>query len=143
MSIRTIYAPRFCATNTNVFAYTFGIEFTVEDDIYARPMSAYEYASYLRLDRDLTYFLSHPDNFCLIDFGIPKSTSKLFLGIILNKLDAVNAENFEVSMPRQIAAPAATAMIPTFVNCVIGSRIPDNRVWATALTEDPVTNIDG
>ena len=113
----------------------------MEDDIYARPMSAYEYASYLRLDRDLTYFLSHPDNFCLIDFGIPKSTSKLFLGIILNKLDAVNAENFEVSMPRQIAAPAATAMIPTFVNCAIGSRIPDNRVWATALTEDPVRNM--
>ena len=44
-------------------------------------------------------------------------------------------------MPRQIAAPAATAMIPAFVNDAIGSRIPDNRVWATALTEDPVTNM--
>ena len=44
-------------------------------------------------------------------------------------------------MPRQIAAPAATTVIPAFVNSAIGSRIPDNRVWATALTEDPVTNI--
>ena len=42
-------------------------------------------------------------------------------------------------MPRQIAAPAATAMIPAFVNGAIGSRILDNCVWATALTEDPVT----
>jgi hypothetical protein len=133
--------PPFCATNTNVFASTFGIEFVVEEDTYVRPVSAYEYASCLRLDRDLTYSLSHPEFFCLIDCGISKATSRLFLGAILNKLDSVNVESFEVSMPRQIAAAAATAMIPTFVNGAIGSRIPDNCTWAIALTEDPVTNM--
>ena len=44
-------------------------------------------------------------------------------------------------MPRQIAAPAATAMIPSFVNGAIGSRIPDNHVWSQALAEDPVTSL--
>ena len=111
--------PPFCATYTNVFASAFGNEFAVEEDIYVKPISAYEYANRLRLDRDLTYSLSHPENVCLIDCGIPKATSRLFLGAILDKLDAVNAENLEVSMPRQIAAPAATAMIPAFVNGAI------------------------
>ena len=78
---------------------------------------------------------------CLVNCRIPKRTSRLFLGAILEKLDAINAENFEVSMPRQIAAPAATAMIPSFVNGAIGFRIPDNRVWSQALAEDPVTSL--
>ena len=44
-------------------------------------------------------------------------------------------------MSRQIAALVATAMSPAFMNGAIGSRIPDSRVWATALTEDAVTNM--
>ena len=71
----------------------------------------------------------------------PQTHFKIVLGAILQKLDAVNAENFEVSMPRQIAAPAATAIIPSFVNGAIGSRIPDNHVWSQALAEDPVTSL--
>ena len=49
------YAPPFCATDMHVFASTFGIEFTAEEGIYVRPISAYEHASCLRLDRDLTF----------------------------------------------------------------------------------------
>ena len=97
--------PSLCATNTNAFASTFEIEFAVEKDMYVRPISAYKCASCLRLDRYLTYSLSHLENVCLIDCGIPKVTSRLFLGAILNKLDAVNAKKFEVSMPHQMAAP--------------------------------------
>ena len=44
-------------------------------------------------------------------------------------------------MPKQVAAPAATALIPTFVNGDVGSTIPDNRFWAKALTEHPMTNV--
>ena len=44
-------------------------------------------------------------------------------------------------MPRQVAAPAATALIPTFVNGAVGSTIPDNCLWAKALTEDPMTKL--
>ena len=42
-------------------------------------------------------------------------------------------------MLRQIAAPAVTALTPTFVNGAVGSTILDNRVWTKALTEDPMT----
>ena len=44
-------------------------------------------------------------------------------------------------MPRQVAAPATTALVPTLVNGAVGSTIPDNRIWAKALTEDPMTNL--
>ena len=93
------------------------------------------------LDKDVTYSLSCPENFCLIDCGIPRATSRLFLGAILKRLDAVNEENFEISMPRQVAAPAAMALIPTFVNDAVGSTIPDNRLWAKVLTEGSITNL--
>ena len=53
----------------------------------------------------------------------------------------VNEENFEISMPRQFAAPAATALIPIFVNGAVGSTIPDNHIWAKALTEGPMSNL--
>merc|ERR1712051_149585 len=71
--------PPFCASNNNAFASTFGIEFDTEEGKYVRPISAYEVASCFRLDRDVTYSLSHPENFCLIDCGLPRSTSRLFL----------------------------------------------------------------
>jgi hypothetical protein len=77
----------------------------------------------------------------LIDCGIPRATSKLFIGAILGRSDAVNAENFEISMPRQILASAATACMPTFVNGAIGSRIPDNHNCSRALTGDHMTNL--
>ena len=133
--------PPFCASNNNVFASTFGIEFDVDEDKFVRPVSAYEVTSCFKPDKYVTYFLSHPESICLIDCGIPAATSRLFLGTILSRLNAVNAESFEISMPRQISAPAATACIPTFVNGAIGSRIPDNHVWSKALTEDHMTRL--
>ena len=131
--------PPFCASNNNAFASTFGIEFEADGSKYVRPISAYEVASCFILDKDVTYSLSHPENFCLVDCGIPRSTSRLFLRALLQRLDAINSESFEISMPRQYAAPAATACIPAFVNGAIGSRIPDNHIWSQALTEDPMT----
>ena len=44
-------------------------------------------------------------------------------------------------MLRQIAAPAATAIIPIYINGDIGSRISDNHIWSQTLTEDPVINL--
>ena len=130
--------PPFCPSNSNTFASTFGIEFDCEGDRFVWPVSAFEVASCHKLDKDVTHSLTHPENFCLIDCGIPRATSRLFLGAILKRLDAINEENFEISMPKQVAAPAA---IPTFVNDAVGSTIPDNRLWAKALTEDPMTNL--
>ena len=54
------------------------------------------------------------------------------MGAILKRLDIINEEKFEISMPRQVAAPADGA---------VGSTIPDNRIWAKALTEDPMNNL--
>ena len=72
---------------------------------------------------------------------IPRATSRLFLGAVVKRLDIINEENFETYMPRQVAAPAATALVPTLVNGAVGSTIPDNRIWAKALTEEPMTNL--
>ena len=44
---------------------------------------------------------------------------QIILRAILERLDVVNDESFEVSMPRQIAAQAATAIIPSYVNGAI------------------------
>ena len=71
--------PPFCASNSNAFASTFGIEFDFEGSMFVRPVSAFEVASCHGLDNDVTYSLSHPENFCLIDCGIPRATSILFL----------------------------------------------------------------
>ena len=75
--------PPFCASNSNAFASTFGIEFEFESSRVVRPVSAFEVASCHKLDKDVTYSLSHPENFCLIDCGILCTTSKLFLGAVL------------------------------------------------------------
>merc|ERR1711966_236388 len=83
--------PPFCASNSNAFASTFGIEFDFEGSMFVRPVSAFEVASCHRLDNDVTYSLSHPENFCLIDCGIPRATSRLFLGAVLKRLDIINS----------------------------------------------------
>ena len=117
--------PPFYASNGNAFASTFGIEFDFGGSRFVRPVSTFEVASCHRLDKDVTYSLSRPENFCLIDCGIPRATFRLFLGAVPKRLDIINKENFEISMPKQVAAPAATALIPTFVNGAVGSTISD------------------
>ena len=103
--------PPFCASNSNAFASTFGIEFDCEGRKFVSSVPTFEVVSCHKLDKDVTYSLSHPENFCLVDCGIPRATSRLFLGAILRRLDSINEENFEISMPKQVAAPAATAMM--------------------------------
>ena len=77
-------------SNNNSFASTFGIEFEFGGNRFVRPASVFEVTSCHRLDKDVTYILSHPENFCLIDCGIPRATSKLFLRAVLKRSDSIN-----------------------------------------------------
>ena len=131
--------PPFCATNSNMFASTFGIEYNDGPTTFVRPVASYEVAKCYRLHDDLTYVLAHPANFLLLDCGIPLRTSSTFLNAITQRLDAIRTENFEIHDPLLSHAPAAITMVPAFLNGAIGSRIPDNSIWRKALHNDPMT----
>ena len=146
--------PPFCSSNSNAFASTFGIEFEDDDATFIRPVSAYEVACCFQLSNDLTHVISHPENFCLLDCGVPSITSRVLFDAILKRLEAVRAENFEtldsvssrtrsqgVLDPSRFAAPAALAQIAAYTNGAVGSRIPGNDAWRRALLDDPVTSL--
>ena len=132
--------PPFASPNTNIFGSTFGIEFTVKEDTFVRGVSAYEYTSTYNLDNDLTYTLSHPANFSLLDCGIPARTSSSIFKTVFTRLDSIRTENFELHDPSLSHAPAAVAMVPLFTSGAVGSRIPDETIWRKALKDDPQTN---
>ena len=67
--------PPFCVSNSNAFEFTVGIEFEFEGNRFVRPASVFKVTSCHRLDKDVTYSLSHPENFCLIDAQADCSTS--------------------------------------------------------------------
>jgi hypothetical protein len=48
--------PPFCASNNNPLASTFGIEFSMDEDTFVRPISTYKVTSCFKLDKDVTYF---------------------------------------------------------------------------------------
>ena len=133
--------PPFVASNTNVFGSTFGVEFELDSKVFVRSVATYEIASCFRLGNDLTHSLAHPENFCLLDCGIPAKTSKCYIEVLLLRIAEMQRENFQIMQPNPCAAPAATACIPAFVNGAVGSKIPDNRTWEQALQEDPVTKL--
>ena len=133
--------PPFGTPNPNIFSANFGIEYDDGATTFVRPISPYEVSCCFCLNNDLTYALSHPANFGLLDCGIPSRTSRLFLSAILYRLESIRTENFEVHDPSLAHAPAAITMIPAFTNGAIGSRIPDSTVWIKALHDDPMTNL--
>jgi len=130
--------PLTCPTS-NTFCDKFGVEFTVESSTYVRPISPYEFVKCFRLSSDLTYSLSQPANFSLLDCGVPYKTATLLLESVLNRLDSIRAENFELLDPSQHCAPAAPAIIPAYVSGAIGSTLPDNDIWRKSLLADPMT----
>ena len=84
--------------------------------------------------------LAHPDNFLLLNCWIPTRTSITFFTAIMQHLDNIRTENFEICDPRLSHAPAVITMVPAFLNGAVGSRIPNNEVWLQALKSDPLTN---
>ena len=133
--------PPFCSANSNVFGSTFGLRFEVDDAEYIRPVSAYEVACCFRLDNNVTHTLSHPQNFCLLDCGVPSRTSCMLFDAITRRLEAIRVENFKIHDPTRFAAPAAIALVPAFTNGAVGSRIPGNDAWRRALNDDPMTKL--
>ena len=79
----SIHCPPFCASNSNVFASNFGVEYEADGVTIVRPISAYEIACCFRLDSDLTYAISRPSKLFLLDCGVPLWTSGILLGAIL------------------------------------------------------------
>ena len=78
-----------------------------------------------RLDKNLMYKISQPDNFLLLDCGIPGQTSHLvFETINTPRLQQLQIESFEVFDPVAQHAPAAVSMVPCFLNGTVGVRLP-------------------
>jgi hypothetical protein len=133
--------PPFSSPNSNMFASTFGIEFVVGSDTFVRPFCAYEYASCYRMTNDLTYSLSHPENFSLLATGVPVKTGRLLVSSLLSRLDSIRTEGFDLHHPSLSHAPAAVSMVPMYTSGAIGSRLPDNDVWRKALLHDKETKL--
>ena len=125
----SIHCPPFCASNSNVFASTFGVEYEVDGVTLVRPISAYEIACCFRLDNELTYAIYHSSDFFLLDCGVTSHTSAVLLDTILNRLDKICNENFKIFNHSCYSAPAAIEQVPYFTNGAVGSRIPYNKVW--------------
>ena len=75
--------PPFCASNSNVFASTFGVKYEAGGITLVRPISAYEMACCFQIDSELTYAISHPAKSCLLESGVPLRTSSVLLDAIL------------------------------------------------------------
>ena len=135
------HCPPFCASNSNVFASNFGVEYEADGVTIVRPISAYGIAFWFWLDSDLTYAISHPGNVCLLDCGVPSRTSAVLLDAIIKRLDKIRNENFKIFDPSRYSSPEAIAQVSYFINGAVGSRIPDNKVWQKALKDDPTTNL--
>ena len=133
--------PPFCASNSNVFVSTFGVEYEADGVTIVRPISAYEIACCFRIDSDLTYEIYHPANFCLLDCGVPSWTSAVLLDAILKRLDKIRNENLEIFYPSCYSYPAAIPQVPDFTNGAVGSRISENKVWQKSLKDDPITTL--
>ena len=116
--------PPFLSSNSNAFGSTFGIEFTTDSTCFIGLVSAYEVACSFRLSGDLTHALSHPANFCLLDYGVPSTTSGVLFDAMLKRLECIRTWNFDIHHPSRYAAPAAIAQVPAFTNGAVGSRIP-------------------
>ena len=82
-----------------MFASTFGVEYEAGGVTLVRPISAYEIACYLWIDSDLTYAIAHPENFCLLDYGVTSLTSAVLINVILKRLDKIWNENFKIFNP--------------------------------------------
>ena len=128
MYSRSGLCPPFGLPTSNIFGATLGIEFTDGPDSMIRPLSAYEVTSCFCLSPDLTYSLSHPENNCLLDCGIPSRNAHMLLLSIILCLDAISAEGFEMIKPNRLTVPTALANIPIFTNSAIGPRVPGNDV---------------
>ena len=111
--------PLFSSTNPNMFAATFGIECETSGTTFVRPISSYEYTKCFRLTNDLTYSLSHPENFGLLTSGIPAKTGRLFLNSVLLRLDNIRNESFEVFDPSLQHAPTTVSMVPAFTQSLV------------------------
>ena len=121
--------PPFCASNSNVFASTFGVDYEADGVTLVRTISAYEITCCFRIDSDLSYAISHPENVCFLDCSVPSRTFDVLLDAILKVLDKIRNENFEIFNPSRYYDPASIARVPCFANNAVGLSIPDNKVW--------------
>ena len=133
--------PTFGPDNPNLFSNTFGIEFEDDNDHLVWPMSAFEFVSAFGLDKEMTYSLSHPANFSLMDSGVPQRTSIAILSALTDRLDSLRLEEFELHDPSLRHAPSALCQISAFLNGAVGTKLPDNRHWSKALQDDPETKL--
>ena len=122
-------------TSTNMFGHFFGIEYRVDDHIFVRAISPFEFVSCFRLIDALTYKLSHPSAHFLLDSAIPMRTSCYVFDIIHSRLQSIRDANSELLDPSHFAAPAATCQ--AFLNGAIGTKLPDSSRWIKAYDADP------
>ena len=106
--------PTFGPDNSNLFSNTFGVEFTDNNETFVRPLSAFEFVSAFGLDKEITYSLSHPANFSLMDSGVPQRTSIAILSALTDRLDSLRLEEFELHDPSLRHAPSALCQISAF-----------------------------
>ena len=90
-------------------------------------MSGFEFVSTFGLDKEISYSLSHPANFSLVDSGIPQCTSIVLLSALTDRLDSLRNESFELHDPSLRHAPAVLSQISAFLNGAVGTKLPDNR----------------
>ena len=91
--------PPFCASNSNMFASTFGVEYEADGVALIRPISDYEISCWFHINRDLTYSIAHPEMFYLLDCGIPLRISGVLLDAILKQLEKSALINLKYSTP--------------------------------------------
>ena len=72
-----------------------------------------------------------------VDCGIPSKTSYRLIHSALSQLPSIcdNSDDILESIP--YAAPAAAAMVPSFVNGAIGAQMSTHEVWVQAYQPDP------
>ena len=123
----------------NIFGHLFGIEFPLENNLYVRPISSFEFVRYFNFNDDLTYALSHRDNEFYLDAAIPAFTSAHVLSSIHNRLDIIQQANVQVIEPNTVHAPAALSNV--FMNASTSTRLPDRHAWIKAYDDDPQTRL--
>jgi hypothetical protein len=134
--------PAFNPTdNQNLFGHFFGVEFMHDGHEYVRAISQFELASCLRLSDEITYCLAKPSNSFCLDYLVPGLTSAQIFTQIHKQCIHIRLVNFEIFQPNQFAVTVAYRQtfpcIQTFLNGVVGTRLPSCNSWVKAYSDDP------
>ena len=133
--------PPFGAPSTNMFQSTFVIKFNIVSYTFIRCFSSWKFTSTYGLDNKLTYVLSHPSKFYLLDCGISGSTYYDLHSDLAKYMDLLPINEFEFCDPSMAAVPEAISMVPYFTSGAIGTRLSSRKVWFDALKSDPMTEL--